>query len=86
MKRYRIPTANYRKFEQHSDALSFLSNLPSPFRFPIVVKADGLAAGKGVSVCGNLEEAKAAIDKMMVQNVFGSAGHAIQISCYFACH
>jgi len=79
MKKYGIPTANYRKFDQYSEAFSFISSLPGPYRFPLVVKADGLAAGKGVSLCANFEEAKAAVEKMMVQNVFGPAGATVLV-------
>ncbi|MBF0489977.1 MAG: phosphoribosylamine--glycine ligase [Candidatus Omnitrophica bacterium] len=73
--RRNIPTAVYKVFDQSSQALEFLNKA----QFPLVVKADGIAAGKGVYVCANLQEAQTAVDDIMVQKVFGSAGDRIVI-------
>ncbi|HKA04688.1 MAG TPA: phosphoribosylamine--glycine ligase [Acidimicrobiales bacterium] len=66
-----VPTAAHRSFRgaQGRDAIEFLKSLPGPY----VVKADGLAAGKGVVVCSTTEDALAAIDRIMVREEFGRA-------------
>lgn len=73
--RRNIPTAIYKIFDDPKPALEFLSQA----QFPLVVKADGLAAGKGVVICKNLNEAKQAVDEIMVRKIFKSAGDRIVI-------
>ncbi|XP_038989482.1 phosphoribosylamine--glycine ligase isoform X2 [Phoenix dactylifera] len=73
--KYGIPTANYRTFTNPSDAKQYVKEQGAP----IVVKADGLAAGKGVIVAMTLEEAYEAIDSMLVNGAFGSAGSRVII-------
>lgn len=70
-----IPTANFQKFSDIEQARGFLQQT----LFPVVVKADGLAAGKGVMICKDLLEAEDAIDQIMTQKVFKEAGRAIVI-------
>lgn len=77
MKRHNIPTADYRTFKDSESALSYLKS--SEVRFPIVVKADGLAAGKGVVVSQNEQEACNAVERMLVAKEFGAAGERIII-------
>ncbi len=77
MARHGIPTASFEVFSSARDALAHLA---SPGRaFPVVVKADGLAAGKGVVVAGDRSEAEAAVTAMMVERLFGAAGEQIVI-------
>ncbi|MDO7907541.1 phosphoribosylamine--glycine ligase [Paenibacillus sp. JX-17] len=73
--KYNIPTAAYRKFDQYEEALGYLRTQSAP----IVIKADGLAAGKGVIVAATLEEAEQALQDMMVAKVFGEAGSQVVI-------
>lgn len=73
--RRNIPTAIYKVFDKASDALDFLKKA----QFTLVVKADGIAAGKGVYVCKTLKEAQIAIDDIMVQKIFGNAGDKVVI-------
>ncbi len=75
MQRRGIPTAPYKVFDDPQTALEHLQNAS----MPIVVKADGVAAGKGVYVCQNLKEAQTAVDDMMVKKLFGQAGKRIVI-------
>lgn len=75
MKNYQIPTANYRTFTNYNDAKNYLNEVGAP----IVLKADGLAAGKGVTVAMTLDEAIAALDEMMVEAKFGDAGKEVVI-------
>ncbi len=75
LSRHRIPTAEYRNFTEIEPALKYLRQKGAP----IVVKADGLAAGKGVIVARNLEEAEAAVRDMLSGNAFGEAGHRVVI-------
>jgi len=70
-----IPTANFQKFDNIKQAENFFKQTT----FPIVVKADGLAAGKGVIICENLSEAQKAVDDIMVQGIFKEAGRQIVI-------
>lgn len=72
MKKYKIPTANFEVFDNFSDAKSYLSTQ----KFPIVIKADGLAAGKGVIIAQNFDEAINALDEM---KNFGDAGKKIVV-------
>jgi phosphoribosylamine--glycine ligase len=71
-----VPTAEYQTFDNPADALKFLKDRED---VPIVVKADGLAAGKGVVVCSGREEALRAVDMITRQRVFGEAGNRLVI-------
>ena len=73
--RHGIPTAEYGRFKDVKAAKNFVAERGSP----IVVKADGLAAGKGVIICDTVEAANGAIDDMMIENSFGHAGSEIVI-------
>ena len=75
MKKYGIPTAEYRAFSDQNEALSYLDTAKAP----LVVKADGLALGKGVLICPTVEEAKRAVVSMMQDKVFGESGSSIVI-------
>ncbi len=77
MSRYSVPTASFREFETNEirEAVSYLKSL----NFPAVIKADGLAAGKGVIICRNLDEALKALDDIFTKKVFGDAGNKIVI-------
>ncbi|PYG86936.1 phosphoribosylamine--glycine ligase [Ruminiclostridium sufflavum DSM 19573] len=78
MKKYNIPTAGYSVFENSSEALSYIDSCGAP----IVVKADGLALGKGVIIAGTVDEAKAAVKSMMNDKLFGNAGSKVVIEEY----
>lgn len=73
--KYNIPTAAYAKFDNYEEALAYLRRQGAP----IVVKADGLAAGKGVTVARTLEEAEKALSDIMQSKVFGEAGSRVVI-------
>jgi len=75
MKKYGIPTAAYETFNNADDAIKYLETAP----MPTVLKADGLALGKGVLICKDLEEAKAGVKELMIDKQFGSAGDKIVI-------
>lgn len=75
MKKYNIPTAGYENFDDPQKALAYLETA----KFPIVLKADGLALGKGVLICNTLEEAKEGVDSIMLDKKFGSAGNTMVI-------
>jgi len=75
MKKYNIPTAGYENFDNAQDALAYLETA----KFPIVLKADGLALGKGVLICNTLEEAKEGVQSIMLDKQFGSAGNRMVI-------
>ncbi len=74
MKKYKIPTADYQVFDSPQDAKKYIDSVG-----PVAVKADGLAAGKGVSICMDSESAKKAVDEIMEQKAFGEAGSKIVI-------
>lgn len=76
MKKYNIPTANYEVFDNSSDAAAYIE---SQNKFPVVVKADGLALGKGVIIAENLADAKKAVSDIMDDKVFGAAGGKVVI-------
>jgi phosphoribosylamine--glycine ligase len=78
MKKYHIPTASYEIFEDQKEAVRYLRKQGAP----IVVKADGLAAGKGVIICKTVEEAIQSVEKIMVEKIFGEAGHRVVIEEY----
>ena len=75
MKKYHIPTAAYENFDSPEEAIAYLETV----KFPIVLKADGLALGKGVLICNTLEEAKAGVKTIMMDKQFGSAGNRLVI-------
>jgi phosphoribosylamine--glycine ligase len=75
MRKCRIPTASYEIFKDRQKAVAYLKEQ----RHPVVVKADGLAAGKGVMVCKTTEEAIRAVDQIMVDKAFGEAGSQVVI-------
>lgn len=75
MKKYHIPTAAYENFDSPEEAISYLETV----KFPIVLKADGLALGKGVLICNTLEEAKAGVKAIMMDKQFGAAGNRLVI-------
>ncbi len=75
MAKYGIPTAPFEVFDDPEKALAYIEKKGAP----IVVKADGLAAGKGVIVCQSVEEAHEAVKKIMVEKVFGEAGNRVVI-------
>ena len=75
MKKYGIPTAAYETFDNPEDAFEYLETAD----MPIVLKADGLALGKGVLICNTLEEAKAGVKTLMLDKQFGSAGNRIVV-------
>ena len=75
MKKYGIPTAAYETFDTPEAALKYLETAP----VPIVLKADGLALGKGVLICNTLEEAEAGVKEIMEDKKFGSAGNQMVI-------
>ena len=75
MKKYNIPTASYETFDSAEDALAYLEDAP----MPIVLKADGLALGKGVLICNTREEAKEGVRTLMLDKQFGSAGDRIVV-------
>lgn len=83
MEKHGIPTAHFAAFEDYSRALDYLHSLPEG---PVVVKADGLAAGKGSVVCPGKEEAQQALEQMMVQNVFSGAGKRVVIEEFMIGH
>ena len=75
MKKYGIPTAAYENFDDPQKALAYLETA----KMPIVLKADGLALGKGVLICNTLEEAKAGVKEIMEDKKFGDAGNHMVI-------
>ena len=75
MKKYQIPTASYENFTDAATALDYLKTV----KFPIVLKADGLALGKGVLICNTFEEAQAGVREIMTDKKFGAAGNCMVI-------
>ncbi|MEG2203245.1 MAG: phosphoribosylamine--glycine ligase [Christensenellaceae bacterium] len=75
MKKYDIPTANFEVFDNAQKAVSYLQTS----KYPVVVKADGLALGKGVIICENFAQAKQAVNDVMIDKKFGNAGAQIVI-------
>lgn len=75
MKKYNIPTASYENFDDADKALKYLETV----NFPIVLKADGLALGKGVLICNTLDEAKEGVRSIMLDKKFGDAGNQMVI-------
>ena len=92
MARHDIPTSAFKVFDELNSALNFVAD--SPWGYPVVVKADGLAAGKGVVICNDPDEASAAVRAAMMEQVFGEAGerlvveafmHGIEATCMAIC-
>jgi phosphoribosylamine---glycine ligase len=75
MKKYRIPTADFQVFDDIVFALTHIREM----KFPLVIKADGLAAGKGVFICNNYTEAETILNHIMHQNIFGTSGSQVVI-------
>ncbi len=75
MKKYNIPTADYETFTDPGEAIAYLKTA----RFPIVLKADGLALGKGVLICNDLSEAMNGVKAIMQDKKFGSAGNSMVV-------
>ncbi len=75
MKKYNIPTAAYETFDDSAAAIAYLETA----KFPIVLKADGLALGKGVLICNSFEEAKAGVKSIMEDKKFGAAGNKMVV-------
>lgn len=75
MKKYGIPTADYRVFSDYELATDYVKTA----EFPLVIKADGLALGKGVIICHTLEEAGKALKEMMLDGIFGISGNKVVI-------
>ncbi|MCB1867413.1 MAG: phosphoribosylamine--glycine ligase [Gammaproteobacteria bacterium] len=75
LKRHRIPTAAYGSFTDQTEALAYLHKVG----VPIVIKADGLAAGKGVIIARDMESAESTVREMLAGNSFGEAGHRVVI-------
>ncbi len=75
MKKYGIPTASYETFDDAADALKYLDQA----KMPIVLKADGLALGKGVLICNTRDEARNGVKEIMLDKKFGTAGNRIVI-------
>lgn len=75
MKKYHIPTAAYENFDDPEKALAYLENA----KMPVVLKADGLALGKGVLICQTLDEAKEGVKTIMEDKKFGSAGNRMVV-------
>lgn len=77
--RHRIPTADYQNFTEIAPAKAYVAELAGRTGFPVVIKADGLAAGKGVIIAQDQTEANAAIDDMLAGNKFGEAGSRVVV-------
>lgn len=75
MKKYNIPSAAYETFEDSREAIAYLEGAT----FPLVLKADGLALGKGVLICQTLEEARAGVKEIMLDKKFGTAGNRMVV-------
>lgn len=78
MIKHKIPTASYQTFTNSQKAINYLKKV----EFPIVIKCDGLAAGKGVNICQNYQEAKNTIDQFLVKNIFNIKNNKIVIEQY----
>lgn len=78
MKKYGIPTGYYQVFGNREEAENYVAEVGTP----VVIKADGLAAGKGVSVCSTMEEAREVLIQIMDEKVFGTAGEKVVIEEY----
>ena len=83
MKKYNIPTASYEVFDDAGKALSYIKQHD---KYPIVVKADGLALGKGVIIAQNLDEAAEALKTIMTDKVFGASGNNVVVEDFLTGH
>ncbi len=75
MEKYNIPTARFNQVFNYQDGIEVLKN----YTFPVVIKADGLAAGKGVLICNTMQEAEEGLRNILVDKVFGDAGNEVVI-------
>lgn len=75
MEKHNLPTARYNTYSDYSEALQGLNN----YDYPVVIKADGLAAGKGVLICRNFDEAKLGLQEILQDQKFGQAGSQVII-------
>jgi len=75
LEKYNIPTAKYKVFSSAAEAIEHLGGVS----YPVVVKADGLAGGKGAYICQDLAQAKQAVKEMMLENKFGNAGDQVVV-------
>ncbi|MDF2800466.1 MAG: phosphoribosylamine--glycine ligase [Anaerocolumna sp.] len=75
MKKYNIPSAAYETFDHANEAIAYLSSCA----YPIVLKADGLALGKGVLICNDFDEAKSGVREIMIEKKFGAAGDRLVV-------
>jgi phosphoribosylamine--glycine ligase len=82
MRSEKIPTASYKTFTNHAKALAYIKEKP----FPVVIKADGLATGKGVIICENMVQAEEAINDIMIKKVFGDSGNSVVVEEFLAGH
>lgn len=82
MMKYNIPTAAYKVFQQYDEAIEYLDEVS----YPVVVKADGLALGKGVLICNTYQEAEEALKSIMVAKKFGTAGCRVVIEEFMEGH
>ncbi|MEW6049809.1 MAG: phosphoribosylamine--glycine ligase [Candidatus Zixiibacteriota bacterium] len=80
MQKYHVPTAPFRTFQMAAEAIGFCKSV----EYPVVIKADGLAAGKGVTVAKSLDEAVAAIEAMMLKRIYGKAGDRIIVESFLS--
>ncbi len=78
MKKYNIPTAKYETFDNYDNALEYIKN----HKLPIVIKADGLALGKGVLICNTMQEAVEGLNLIMIEKKFGASGNKVVIEEY----
>ena len=78
MKKYNIPTADYCTFTDNKEVLAYIKKR----QFPLVLKADGLAAGKGVFIVYNIKEAETSLDSLMNEKIFGDAGRQVIVEDY----
>ncbi len=76
MQKYHIPTADYQIFDDAKEALKYIEEKNT---FPVVIKADGLALGKGVLICETLDDAKSALREMMIEHIFGQSGNTVVV-------
>lgn len=78
MRKYHIPTAPFKSFSTSAEAIGFCKTV----QFPVVIKADGLAAGKGVTIVRNIKLASVALEKIMVKRAFGTAGAKVVVESF----
>ena len=81
MKRYSIPTAEFEVFDDYGSAAEYIASLE---KYPVVIKADGLALGKGVVIANEKDEAMGAIDRMMNERAFGASGERVVIERFLS--